>query len=268
MANLFKSKLDSLVKSMSSLIMGEDAKQKDEFTLQCEALDKQVEEFKSHEKELYADIGVVAIEKYGAEPFGELGQSFAQVQEQIKAAEAQKAELIRVHEEELRAAEEARKAEEERKAAEEAARLAEEARKAEEAARLAAEAEAAQAQPAARPAGAVCPICGHENAQGMKFCGECGARLVTPGKTVCPVCGYENAPGVKFCGECGTRLEAPVRIIDSEPAAPAAAAEPAAPAEEAPADAAVEEAPADVTTEAAAADKAAPDATETNGAQE
>ena len=138
MANLFKSKLDSLVKSMSSLIMGEDAKQKDEFTLQCEALDKQVEEFKAHEKELYADIGVVAIEKYGAEPFDELGQSFAQLQEQIKAAEAQKAELIRVHEEELRAAEEARRAEEERKAAEEAARLAEEARKAEEAARLAA----------------------------------------------------------------------------------------------------------------------------------
>lgn len=249
MANLFKSKLDSLVKSMSSLIMGEDAKQKDEFTLQCEALDKQVEEFKSHEKELYADIGVVAIEKYGAEPFGELGQSFAQLQEQIKAAEAQKAELIRVHEEE-------------RKAAEEAARLAEEARKAEEAARLAAEAEAAQAQPAARPAGAVCPVCGHENAQGMKFCGECGARLVTPGKTVCPVCGYENAPGVKFCGECGTRLEAPVRIIDSESAAPAATAE------EATAEAAVEDAPADVTAEAAAADETATDAAETTGAQE
>src|SRR5262249_53385504 len=36
----------------------------------------------------------------------------------------------------------------------------------------------------------------------QKFCGECGARLVT----VCPSCKHENPPGQKFCGECGAVL--------------------------------------------------------------
>ena len=31
-----------------------------------------------------------------------------------------------------------------------------------------------------------CPVCGFENASGIKFCGECGASLK-----------------LKFCGECG-----------------------------------------------------------------
>lgn len=213
MANSFKSKLDNLVKSMSSFIMREDAESKDEFTLQCEECDSEIERLKDREKELYTDIGIVALERYGAEAFDELGQSMAQLQAQIKETEDKKAELIRVHEEELRAAEEARKAEEERKAAEEAARLAE------EAARAANEAKAAAPARAAQPAAgaAICPVCGHANASGMKFCGECGARLTAPSKTVCPVCGYENAQGVKFCGECGTRLEAPAKFVASEP---------------------------------------------------
>ena len=47
-----------------------------------------------------------------------------------------------------------------------------------------------------------CPACGHQNPAGMKFCGECGARLVTG----CPACGFQNPPGMRFCGECGRPL--------------------------------------------------------------
>jgi predicted nucleic acid-binding Zn ribbon protein len=42
-----------------------------------------------------------------------------------------------------------------------------------------------------------CPVCQHENPQGQKFCGECGARLAA----VCASCGALNLPGHKFCGE-------------------------------------------------------------------
>lgn len=52
----------------------------------------------------------------------------------------------------------------------------------------------------------VCRSCGAENEPGVKFCGECGAKLGAPQATCCSKCGAENAPGVKFCGECGTRL--------------------------------------------------------------
>ncbi|HEX2141345.1 MAG TPA: adenylate/guanylate cyclase domain-containing protein, partial [Candidatus Limnocylindria bacterium] len=47
-----------------------------------------------------------------------------------------------------------------------------------------------------------CTACGTHNEAGRKFCGECGARLLT----ACPSCGALNAPTVKFCGECGTPL--------------------------------------------------------------
>jgi class 3 adenylate cyclase/tetratricopeptide (TPR) repeat protein len=49
-----------------------------------------------------------------------------------------------------------------------------------------------------------CSACGHVNAEGQKFCGECGARLVA----TCPSCGTSNAPGQRFCGECGEALAA------------------------------------------------------------
>lgn len=49
-----------------------------------------------------------------------------------------------------------------------------------------------------------CPKCGASVPQGQKFCGECGASMVTANK--CPNCGAENEPGMKFCGECGTKL--------------------------------------------------------------
>lgn len=50
-----------------------------------------------------------------------------------------------------------------------------------------------------------CAKCGHANPAGTKFCGECGARLITG----CAKCGAENPPGNKFCGECGAELGAP-----------------------------------------------------------
>ena len=47
-----------------------------------------------------------------------------------------------------------------------------------------------------------CASCGHVNAEGQKFCGECGAPL----QAVCGSCGASNLPGQRFCGECGTAL--------------------------------------------------------------
>ena len=47
-----------------------------------------------------------------------------------------------------------------------------------------------------------CPKCQHENAAGMKFCGECGAQLASR----CAACGAPNALAQKFCGECGARV--------------------------------------------------------------
>ena len=47
-----------------------------------------------------------------------------------------------------------------------------------------------------------CPRCQHDNPAGVKFCGECGARL----ESVCAACGAANPPGNKFCGQCGAPL--------------------------------------------------------------
>src|SRR3989454_2594330 len=47
-----------------------------------------------------------------------------------------------------------------------------------------------------------CPRCQHENPSGVKFCGECGARL----ESACAACGAANPPGNKFCGQCGAPL--------------------------------------------------------------
>ena len=60
---------------------------------------------------------------------------------------------------------------------------------------------------AARQAAArrCCPNCGRPNAEGVKFCQECGAKL-TVSKVVCPACGRENQPETKFCGDCGHKI--------------------------------------------------------------
>ncbi len=52
--------------------------------------------------------------------------------------------------------------------------------------------------------GITCPSCGHVNAVGQKFCGECGSALTQ--SQICSKCGAENPVGHKFCGECGAPL--------------------------------------------------------------
>jgi class 3 adenylate cyclase/predicted ATPase len=47
-----------------------------------------------------------------------------------------------------------------------------------------------------------CSRCQHENPFGVKFCGECGARL----ESTCAACGAANPPGNRFCGQCGASL--------------------------------------------------------------
>jgi class 3 adenylate cyclase/tetratricopeptide (TPR) repeat protein len=49
-----------------------------------------------------------------------------------------------------------------------------------------------------------CPKCQFENPGGLKFCGECGAKL----ERVCPNCNSANPAQFKFCGECGYNLNA------------------------------------------------------------
>ncbi len=47
-----------------------------------------------------------------------------------------------------------------------------------------------------------CSECQFENADGAKFCNECGHKL----ELACPQCGKVNQPGSKFCNECGHNL--------------------------------------------------------------
>ena len=47
-----------------------------------------------------------------------------------------------------------------------------------------------------------CSQCSHDNPDGAKFCGACGARL----ESLCPGCGTRNPPAHKFCHQCGQTL--------------------------------------------------------------
>ncbi len=67
--------------------------------------------------------------------------------------------------------------------------------------------EQAEAEKAAADAVGKCPNCGHKNADGVKFCQECGSKLGAPAKAFCTSCGAELAAGTRFCGECGARQE-------------------------------------------------------------
>ena len=48
----------------------------------------------------------------------------------------------------------------------------------------------------------VCPGCG-KTVKRSRFCSECGSPLAAK----CKNCGHELEPGVKFCSECGTKTE-------------------------------------------------------------
>lgn len=77
--------------------------------------------------------------------------------------------------------------------------------KAEKEAREKAEAEA---QREAAEADRTCPSCGTVNAEGCKFCCDCGTRLPEKAeakKRFCTECGAEVADGMKFCSGCGAR---------------------------------------------------------------
>jgi class 3 adenylate cyclase/tetratricopeptide (TPR) repeat protein len=67
-----------------------------------------------------------------------------------------------------------------------------------------------------------CGSCATENEAGRKFCGSCGARLLT----VCPSCGTGNTPGVRFCGECGSSLEVSAPVAGAPAGTGPAAAAP------------------------------------------
>jgi len=63
----------------------------------------------------------------------------------------------------------------------------------------------AQATKDAQAAMRTCPSCGHENAEGIKFCQECGTKLGLAAPKFCGSCGEEIPPGIQFCGSCGAK---------------------------------------------------------------
>ena len=64
-----------------------------------------------------------------------------------------------------------------------------------------------EAEQAAKAAAAAlrCPSCGWDNAEGTRFCQECGTPLGAAQKAHCTSCGAELAAGTRFCGACGAR---------------------------------------------------------------
>ena len=128
----------------------------------------ELSELKAKEEKLYAQIGRLAVETYGLDTFTDYVDELRLVQSNMIASQEKLDALER-----------------EQKAAEEAARAEEEARRA-----------------AIEPY--ICPNCGYENSEGMKFCNECGTKLGSQ-KTFCTSCGAELQNGARFCGECGAR---------------------------------------------------------------
>jgi class 3 adenylate cyclase len=58
-----------------------------------------------------------------------------------------------------------------------------------------------------------CSSCDFENADGLKFCVQCGA----PAAKRCANCGFTNPPTARFCGECAAQLNGtPARQLPSQ----------------------------------------------------
>lgn len=53
--------------------------------------------------------------------------------------------------------------------------------------------------------GKFCPECGAKNRANAKFCSECGTKLSN--KNTCPKCGTKVDSKTKFCPECGEKLK-------------------------------------------------------------
>jgi len=66
-------------------------------------------------------------------------------------------------------------------------------------------------QPQAQVPMVLCPKCGFQNPQNIKFCGNCATSLQVQGGVVCPKCGTSNTAGAKFCNNCGNPLQATIK---------------------------------------------------------
>ncbi|WP_238212848.1 zinc-ribbon domain-containing protein [Caballeronia novacaledonica] len=49
-----------------------------------------------------------------------------------------------------------------------------------------------------------CPKCSAANAEGSRFCGQCGTSIVPQ---TCSQCNQTLAQGAKFCSACGTPVK-------------------------------------------------------------
>jgi membrane protease subunit (stomatin/prohibitin family) len=61
---------------------------------------------------------------------------------------------------------------------------------------------------AATATGVSCASCGTANAEGAKFCANCGTSLAPP-TVACASCQAPNPVGAKFCSSCGTSMAPP-----------------------------------------------------------
>ena len=51
-----------------------------------------------------------------------------------------------------------------------------------------------------------CPECGFDCPLGLRYCGQCGARVAS----ICENCGFANPLDYRFCGQCGVPLAEPL----------------------------------------------------------
>ncbi len=56
------------------------------------------------------------------------------------------------------------------------------------------------------PVAGVCTACGAGVVEGQAFCGQCGARVVSPTPRTCPACQAPIEDGQRFCTRCGRTL--------------------------------------------------------------
>jgi hypothetical protein len=52
----------------------------------------------------------------------------------------------------------------------------------------------------------ICQMCGYRNADGNRFCSECGRPILPQPSVTCPNCGAVVAAR-KFCGLCGALMQ-------------------------------------------------------------
>ncbi len=152
---------------------------KDEYDAEIREIRKEIAEIEKEAKVLYENIGRLAAEKYGTEPFGEEGENLAVLLEQTKELTIRLDATIIAQQE---------------------AKIIKEAGE----------------NPGY--GFDVCLKCGAELKPGAKFCRECGQRVAPldidletveaePVMKICPVCGEDDPENAKFCSECGHKYE-------------------------------------------------------------